>query len=124
MATDLKPTRIDAAKAAARAFVEKQPKSIKIGVVAFSDGGLVTQPPTDVRTDVLAAIDRLAPQGATSLGQGIFTSLNAIAGKPITADLSNLNSDASNVDIGYYSSAAIVLLSDGQNTARPLTSSR
>jgi Ca-activated chloride channel family protein len=119
MATDLQPTRIDAAKAAARAFVEKQPKSIKIGVVAFSDGGLVTQPPTDVRPDVLAAIDRLAPQGATSLGQGIFTSLNAIAGKPISADLSNLDSDASNVDIGYYSSAAIVLLSDGQNTASP-----
>ena len=119
MATDLQPTRIDAAKAAARAFVEKQPKSIKIGVVAFSDGGLVTQAPTDVRPDVLAAIDRLAPQGATSLGQGIFTALNAIAGKPISADLTNLDSDASNVDIGYYSSAAIVLLSDGQNTASP-----
>jgi Ca-activated chloride channel family protein len=119
LATDLQPTRMDAAKAAARTFVEKQPKSIKIGVVAFSDGGLVTQEPTDVRPDVLAAIDRLTPQGATSLGQGIFTALNAIAGKPISADLSQLDSDASNVDIGYFSSAAIVLFSDGQNTASP-----
>jgi len=119
LATDLQPTRIDAAKAAARTFVQKQPKSIKIGVVAFSDGGLVTQAPTDVRPDVLAAIDRLAPQGATSLGQGIFTALNAIAGKPVTADLDALDSDASNVDIGYFSSAAIVLLSDGQNTSSP-----
>jgi Ca-activated chloride channel homolog len=119
MATDLQPTRMDAAKTAARTFVENQPKSIKIGVVAFSDGGLVTQAPTDVRPDVLAAIDRLAPQGATSLGQGIFTALNAIAGKPITADLGNLDSDASNVDMGYFSSAAIVLLSDGQNTSNP-----
>jgi Ca-activated chloride channel family protein len=119
MATDLKPTRLDAAKGAARAFVVKQPKSIKIGVVAFSDGGLVTQVPTDVRPDVLAAIDRLSPQGATSLGQGIFTALNAIAGKPITADLDSLDSDASNVNIGYFSSAAIVLLSDGQNTSNP-----
>ena len=119
MATDLQPTRLDAAKAAAHTFVDKQPKSIKIGVVAFSDGGLVTQAPTDVRPDVLAAIDRLSPQGATSLGQGIFTALNAIAGKPIKADLSNLNSESSNVDIGYFSSAAIVMLSDGQNTSAP-----
>jgi len=119
MATALQPTRLDAAKAAAHAFVDKQPSSIKIGVVAFSDGGLVTQAPTDVRPDVLAAIDRLSPQGATSLGQGIFTALNAIAGKPINADLSNLGSDSSSVDIGYFSSAAIVLLSDGENTSAP-----
>jgi Ca-activated chloride channel homolog len=118
-ATDLQPTRMDAAKAAAHMFVEKQPKSIKIGVVAFSDGGLVTQEPTDVRAEVLSAIDRLTPQGATSLGQGIFTALNAIAGKPINADLTTLDSDASNVDIGYFSSAAIVLFSDGQNTTSP-----
>ncbi|HKA05014.1 MAG TPA: VWA domain-containing protein [Acidimicrobiales bacterium] len=118
-ATDLQPTRIDAAKAAAHTFVDKQPKSIKIGVVAFSDGGLVTQEPTDVRADVLSAIDRLTPQGATSLGQGIFTALNAIAGKPIKADLNSLDSDASNVEIGYFSSAAIVLFSDGQNTTSP-----
>jgi len=119
MAADLQPTRLDAAKAAAHTFVDKQPSSIKIGVVAFSDGGLVTQAPTDVRPDVLAAIDRLSPQGATSLGQGIFTALNAIAGKPINADLSNLGSDSSSVDIGYFSSAAIVLLSDGENTSAP-----
>ena len=45
-ANDLEPTRIDAAKAAARTFVERQPESIKIGVVAFSDGGLVSCQPT------------------------------------------------------------------------------
>ena len=62
-ANDLKPTRMDAAKAAAHAFVEKQPSSIQIGVVAFSDGALVTQQPTTVKADVLAAIDRLTPIG-------------------------------------------------------------
>jgi Ca-activated chloride channel family protein len=118
-ADDMEPTRMDAAKAAARAFVEKQPGSIKIGVVAFSDGGLVTQPPTDVRDDVLAAINRISPLGATSLGQGIFTSLAAVAGKPITIDPAALASDAENVDIGYFGSAAIVLLSDGENTSNP-----
>ena len=72
-AEDLEPTRMDAAKSAARNFVERQPDSVEIGVVAFSDGGLVTQPPTTTKADVLAAIDRLSPLGATSLGQGLFT---------------------------------------------------
>jgi Ca-activated chloride channel family protein len=118
-ADDMQPTRMDAAKAAARAFVEKQPSSIKIGVVAFSDGGLVTQQPTNVRDDVLAAIERISPLGATSLGQGIFTSLSAVAGKPITVDPATLTDEAESVDIGYYGSAAIVLLSDGENTSNP-----
>ena len=39
-ATDLKPTRMDAAKAAAKEFVDKQPSTIKIGVVAFNNGAL------------------------------------------------------------------------------------
>jgi Ca-activated chloride channel homolog len=82
-ADDLKPTRIEAAKKAARRFVEKQPTSIKIGVVAFSDGGVITQKPTNERTQITAAIDRLKTQGGTSLGQGIFSSLNAISGTPI-----------------------------------------
>jgi Ca-activated chloride channel family protein len=118
-AQDLEPTRMEAAKAAARAFVEKQPDSIQIGVVAFSDGGLVTQPPTTEQADVLAAIDRLSPSGATSLGQGIFTSLNAIAGDPITVDPAQLQADIESIDIGYYGSAAVILLSDGENTADP-----
>ena len=45
-ADDLEPTRMEAAKAAARAFVERQPTSILIGVVAFSDSGFSIQVPT------------------------------------------------------------------------------
>jgi len=119
LATDLQPTRMDAAKAAAKAFVEKQPTSIKVGVVAFSDGGLVTQAPTNVAGDVIAAIDRLKPQGATSLGKGIFTALNAIAGKPIAIDVTASQGNLDNVDIGYYGNASVVLLSDGENTQNP-----
>jgi Ca-activated chloride channel homolog len=120
-ATDLTPTRMAAAKAAAKGFVGKQPTTIKIGVVAFNDGGVITQQPTKDKTQVLAAIDRLTPSGGTSLGQGIFTSLNAIAGKPIAIDLSKLSvgPDGPSVDIGYFGSAAIVLLSDGENTGEP-----
>lgn len=118
-ATDLEPTRMDAAKEAAKAFVRKQPLTVKIGVVAFSDGGLVTQAPTNVEGDVIAAIDRLKPQGATSLGKGLFTSLNAIAGKPIAIDVNAAQGDLDSVDIGYFGNASVVLLSDGENTQDP-----
>ena len=82
-AKDITPTRMEAAKAAARAFVQRQPAEIKVGVVAFSDSGVVTQRPTAQRSQVLAAINRLTPSGATALGRGIQTSLSAIAGKPV-----------------------------------------
>jgi Ca-activated chloride channel homolog len=119
LAKDLQPTRMDAAKAAAREFIAQQPGSIKIGVVAFNNGALITQQPTTVKADALAAVERLAPTGATSLGQGIFTSLSAIAGKPLSLPPDATVDDIANVDIGYYGSAAIVLLSDGENTSGP-----
>jgi Ca-activated chloride channel family protein len=118
-ATDLQPTRLDAAKAAAKAFVEAQPSSIKIGLVAFNNGALITQQPTTDRADAEAAIDRLKTAGATSLGHGIFAALTAIAGKPIPLPDDPSLDDLDKVDIGYYGSAAIVLLSDGENTAGP-----
>jgi Ca-activated chloride channel family protein len=78
-ADDLEPTRMEAAKAAARDFVERQPPSVLIGVVAFSDSGFSVQAPTDDPALIIAAIDRLAPERATSLGNGILASLEAIA---------------------------------------------
>ncbi|HZX55992.1 MAG TPA: VWA domain-containing protein [Ilumatobacteraceae bacterium] len=118
-AADLQPTRLDAAKAAAKAFVEAQPSSIKIGLVAFNNGALITQQPTTDHADAEAAIDRLKTAGATSLGHGIFAALTAIAGKPIPLPDDPSLDDLDKVDIGYYGSAAIVLLSDGENTAGP-----
>ena len=118
-ATDVLPTRMDAAKAAAKKFVAKQPSTIKIGVVAFSDGGLVTQRPTDVSADVLAAIARLKPQGATSLGKGLFAALGAINGKPLVLDDQAAVGNFDNVDIGFFRSAAVVLLTDGEDTSSP-----
>lgn len=119
MAEDLEPSRMEAAKSAARGFVEKQPSTIQIGVVGFSNGGLIIQKPTNVQFDVQSAIDRLSPAGGTSLGQGIFTSLNAIAGKSIALSEEALEGDLSTLDIGYFGSAVIVLLSDGENTSAP-----
>jgi Ca-activated chloride channel family protein len=118
-ADDLEPTRIEAAKIAARAFVEQQPSTIRIGVVAFGEAAVVVQPPTNTQEDVIAAINRLSIDGGTSLGQGMFASLTAIAGKPLVIDEEALDNDLAELDIGYFGSSTIVLLSDGENTARP-----
>jgi Ca-activated chloride channel family protein len=118
-AEDLEPTRLAAAKTAARAFVEQQPRTIRIGVVAFGDSAVTVLRPTNVKQDVVAAIERLSVGGGTSLGQGLFASLRAIAGKPLTIDQSALDSDTGEVNVGFFGSSAIVLLSDGENTSRP-----
>ncbi len=119
LADDLEPTRLEAAKAAARAFVEDQPPLIRIGVVAFGGGGLVVQPPTDEREAILAAIDRLTPQGGTSIGEGIFTSLNALSDKPLALDEAALESGAKAPQLDSFPSAVVVLFSDGENTESP-----
>jgi Ca-activated chloride channel family protein len=116
-AEDLEPTRLEAAKRAATAFVEQQPRTIRIGIVTFSDGAVTVLRPSKVQKDVLAAIKRLSIGGGTSLGQGLYTSLEAIAGKPLAIDESALERDDGAVDIGFFGSAAIVLLSDGENTS-------
>ena len=125
-ATDLAPTRMDAAKAAARTFVANQPATVRIGVVAFSDSGFSVQVPTNDPTMVLAAIDRLTPQRGTSIARGITESLATIAAAdadPTAGYYTNRSPDPSAepspVPKGTYTSAAIVLLSDGENNQQP-----
>jgi Ca-activated chloride channel family protein len=124
-ADDLNPSRMEAAKAAARAFVEQQPPSVLIGVVAFSDSGFTVQAPTNDQEAVLATINRMTPQLGTSLGNGILTSLNAIAAEaePAPRLYTNLTptptSTPTPVPAGTYTSAVIVLLTDGENNESP-----
>ena len=118
-ADDIKPSRLEAAKAAARAFVKSQPSVVRIGVVAFGDGAVVVQPPTTEHADAVRAIDRLTIEGGTSVGQALVTSLSAIAGKPVTIDPEALASDSAQVDIGFFGSATVVLLTDGEETSQP-----
>jgi Ca-activated chloride channel family protein len=116
-AKDLQPDRIDAAKVAARTFVQKQPTTVRVGVVAFSGSGLVTQEPTTDKATVIAAIDRLTPQGGTALASGLQTALSAIVGRPVLVDSGPVNPlEPRGPDLGYHGSAAVVLLSDGENT--------
>ncbi|MEM7031466.1 MAG: VWA domain-containing protein [Chloroflexota bacterium] len=116
MADDLNPTRIDAAKAAAQAFIENQPSTIQIGIVAFGNGGLIVQPPTYERGEALATIDRLSTQGGTSLAEGIFTALAAIAGEGFVIEGDATEASSATIDIGYNPSSVILMLSDGENT--------
>ncbi len=125
-AEDLPPTRMEAAKEAARQFVEKQPSGISIGVVVFSDGGISVQPPTDSREETLTTIDRLVPRRGTSIGNGILVALNTIAvdaGDPPILNTSDLSQDPAVSPIeapqGWYPSAVIVLFTDGENNQDP-----
>jgi Ca-activated chloride channel family protein len=125
-ADDLKPTRMEAAKTAARQFVEQQPSTVQIGIVAFSDGGFAVQTPTNDQEAILATINRLTPQRGTSLGHGILASLNTIAAlttepaPPFTGDSTPTSAPTSTpVPAGTYLPAAIILLTDGENNAEP-----
>ena len=120
-ADDLEPTRMVAAKTAAHAFVERQPSNIRMGVVAFSDGGLVVQAPIDDRLAIDAAIDRLVPQSGTSLGHGILAALDAISadGDLELRDSDDEQSDNAPPPGGSFEAAIIVMLTDGENTSEP-----
>jgi len=123
-AEDAEPTRIEAAKDAAIGFVNNQPASIRVGVVAFSDGGISVQSPEGDRGATLATIERLVPRRGTSLGNGILVALNAIAldaGAPpiIKSDSTSTPNDVTPAPQGWYPSAVIVVFSDGENNESP-----
>lgn len=127
-ADDMQPNRLEAAKAAAGAFVEKQPKNVRIGIVAFSTTSALVQAPTKDRDQVLSAINRLATQRGTAVGNGILTSLRAIFEESESeSDMSLSLFDSfgepeslpNAAEPGSYSNAVIVLLSDGQSNRGP-----
>ncbi|MGQ0656319.1 MAG: VWA domain-containing protein [Betaproteobacteria bacterium] len=125
-ADDVKPTRLAAAQAAARAFVNETPASTRIGIVTFAGSAALVQPPSSNREDILAAIDGLQLQHATAVGSGILVSLKAIfpdqefdlpEGRVAAAGGSQ--QPERHIAPGSYKNAAIVLLSDGQTTSGP-----
>ena len=82
-ATDVTPSRLAAAKQAALSFVEVQPDSVDVGVVAFQQGGLEAALPTADHSTASAAVRRLKAGGGTSLGDAILASLSAITHKTV-----------------------------------------
>ena len=116
-ATDVAPSRLDAAKQAALSFIKAQPDSVDIGVVAFQQGGLETALPTADHATAAAAVRRLTAGGGTSLGDAVLASLSAITHKTVT-----IGRDGGAPNIGYWPSATIVLFSDGQDEAGAISS--
>jgi Ca-activated chloride channel family protein len=133
-ATDVQPSRIVAAQSAAKAFLAELPRGVKVGIVAFAGSAQVAQIPTINREDLVSAIDRFQLQRGTAIGNGIVLSLATLfpdagidiaslmngrdrprgmalgeAGKPAAKPFTP-------VTPGTYTSAAIILLTDGQRT--------
>ncbi|MFO7572840.1 MAG: VWA domain-containing protein [Gaiellaceae bacterium] len=74
-AADVEPTRLDAARAAAKAFVEELPEKFQVGVVSFATRAAVGVPPTEDRALVFDALDSLAPGEGTAIGDAVALSL-------------------------------------------------
>jgi Ca-activated chloride channel family protein len=110
-ATDVEPTRLGAAQAAAKDFVDAQPDGVSFGIVAFDDGALLTQQPTTDHAATNAAIQRLRVNGGTSLTQAILASLTVVVGKTVTLP----REGEPEPELGYFGNATIVLLSDGDD---------
>jgi Ca-activated chloride channel family protein len=104
-ATDVHPSRLAAAKEAARSFVNQLPKGIRVGVVSFSTSAQVLAPATGDRSLALAAIDSLEPGGGTAIGDAIARSV----------DLGKAAQTAAGG--GGKHRFSILLLSDGANTS-------
>jgi Ca-activated chloride channel family protein len=86
-ADDVKPTRIEAAQEAAKAFVNELPPTYNLGLVSFAKSANVLVSPTKDRSQVIAGIDSLTLAEATATGEAVFTSLDAI--KSVPADGAN-----------------------------------
>ncbi|MBV8726534.1 MAG: VWA domain-containing protein [Candidatus Eremiobacteraeota bacterium] len=71
-ATDVQPTRWEAARSATRAFIERLPVGTKVGIVTFSSSAGLIQALTSDRAEALAAVDRIPPaDGATAIGDAL-----------------------------------------------------
>lgn len=111
LADDLPPNRMEAAKQAAREFVENLPKGLKVGLVTFSSYATLVVPPTADRTRVLEAIDLLHTEFATAIGDGLLEAVWVLPGRERPATpTSPVTPPKQPVPPG-----TVVLLSDGQS---------
>jgi Ca-activated chloride channel family protein len=132
-ATDVQPSRLVAAQNAAKAFLAELPRHVKVGIVAFAGSAQVVQLPTLNREDLVTAIDRFQLQRATATGNAIVISLATLfpdAGISLESLQSgrdrqhgfSLDTERKEtkefkpVPAGSYTSAAIIMLTDGQRT--------
>ena len=115
-ATDVKPTRLAAAKRAMRLFLERAPDSLRIGVVSFSDEPQVVVSPTVDRKLLAQGIDVLGPGFGTAIGDALARAVDlARTATGETGETKEAPAQAVRDEKGR-SLASILLLSDGSQT--------
>jgi Ca-activated chloride channel homolog len=102
-ATDVDPSRLEAAKAAASDFVDGMPDRFRLGLVAFNGNARQLVAPTQVHDSVRDALKRLRLDNYTAIGEGIFTSLDGLRDVPSRTSRRRL--------------AHVVLMSDGDTNS-------
>lgn len=120
--TDIAPSRLEAAQAAALAFIESQPPGTRIGVVAFAGYAEVIQSPTDDEELLQVAIESLLTGRRTGIGAGLLKGLDAIAeiDPSVAPSTDSADAEPTPVPRGAYAPAIIVLLTDGVSNFGPL----
>jgi len=124
MAKDVSPSRLEAAKAQAKQFVEQVDPSIDIGLMSFSENVKLRVPPTLDRDQVISAIDSLGLEEGTAIGDAIVQAADVIAdafkiAKPSSTDTTGSTDNAPGTTtvnpLGDGAPpAAIVILTDGE----------
>jgi Ca-activated chloride channel family protein len=104
-ATDVLPSRLDAARSAARTLINQLPPSAEVGLVSFNTKATLLTPLTTNRDSVTSALDSLRAGGGTAVGDGITAALDELARSVATTP------EASRPP------AIIVLLTDGASNA-------
>jgi Ca-activated chloride channel family protein len=100
-ATDVAPTRLAAARAAAERFLDEVPGSVRVGLVSFNQAARLVASPSTNRDEIRTAIAALRPSGGTATGEALAVSLTAL--------------ESETDDAGVRVPSAIVLLSDGKS---------
>ena len=122
-ATDIAPSRLEVAQAAASRFIDRQTTDRQVGIVAFAGFAEIIQPPTDDREVLLDAIDSLTTGRRTAIGSAILTSIDAIAEVDPSVAPSEIEGRSGlppqPVPNGAYAPDIIVVLTDGVSNAGP-----
>jgi len=138
-ATDVQPSRIEAAQAAVRTFIAEQPSQVKVGIVTVAGTAAVVQAPTVSRDELYHSIDNLPLQTGSALGSGILIALAQLlpgsgidvdkllteADRPPPKDLGeplgqeDKGTNQVKLEPGSNKALAIVLISDGQSNMGP-----
>jgi Ca-activated chloride channel homolog len=106
-ADDIKPTRFEAAKDAAKVFIKQLPAGTKIGLASFAGFAAVNVSPTADHDEILKAIDELSLGRGTAIGAGLLEAVRALPDRATETLPKN------------PAPAAIVLLTDGRNNRPP-----